>query len=286
MTVLTTSASRTNLVRELFVRTADENYVTARWCARNGLDVDFLWLALHAVEKYLKAVLLLNGRSAKSYGHDLSKLLEDVRTVAGPLVPDHLRRPAELDGPPWPDRPTGEFVRHLEHNGNADNRYLVHGFVTNSEDVHLLDALVFAIRRLCCTLDGHHFLGRGSDARSLTSREMLERFPSHFARMAMPLDDIVDARSPSELRSAALNFNFAFAPAGFEHQVVRSRTSARNAVIDRRILRPLQSSDPERAAEAVEDARWLLDNVHLPKASTTKRIEAAVSVVRARHGWL
>jgi hypothetical protein len=49
------SASKHNLVLELFVRTADENYVTARWCAINQLNTDFLWLSVHALEKYLKA---------------------------------------------------------------------------------------------------------------------------------------------------------------------------------------------------------------------------------------
>jgi hypothetical protein len=40
------TASKNNLARELFVRTADENYVTARWCAIHRLNTDFLWLAV------------------------------------------------------------------------------------------------------------------------------------------------------------------------------------------------------------------------------------------------
>ncbi|WP_024342605.1 hypothetical protein [Bradyrhizobium japonicum] len=55
---MSVEASKNNLARELFVRTADENYVTARWCANNRLNTDFLWLAVHALEKYLKAVLV------------------------------------------------------------------------------------------------------------------------------------------------------------------------------------------------------------------------------------
>ncbi len=55
---MSVSASKNNLVHELFVRTADENYIAARWCAINRLNTDFLWLAVHALEKYLKAVLL------------------------------------------------------------------------------------------------------------------------------------------------------------------------------------------------------------------------------------
>lgn len=52
-----------SIVDELFIKTADDSYVAARWCYANGFDVDFFWLAGHALEKYLKAVLFLNGRS-------------------------------------------------------------------------------------------------------------------------------------------------------------------------------------------------------------------------------
>jgi hypothetical protein len=62
------SASKNNLVHELFVRTADENYIAARWCAINRLNTDFLWLAVHALEKYLKAALLVNGHAKRQLG--------------------------------------------------------------------------------------------------------------------------------------------------------------------------------------------------------------------------
>lgn len=75
------AASKHNIVLELFARTADENYITARWCAINQLNTDFLWLSVHALEKYLKAVLLLNGGSSrrsasdqKTYSHDIVRL--------------------------------------------------------------------------------------------------------------------------------------------------------------------------------------------------------------------
>lgn len=57
-------ADKHSIINELFIATADDNYVLARW---QHLNVDFFWLAVHALEKYLKAVLLLNGKSAKPY---------------------------------------------------------------------------------------------------------------------------------------------------------------------------------------------------------------------------
>lgn len=116
-------ASKHDLARDLFVRTADENYIAARWCAAERLDADFLWLAVHALEKYLKAVLLVNGRSSKGYGHDIVRLNAGVATIAGDLLPDRLARPSDLDIYHWRERSAAEFVQHLLDNGNADNCY-------------------------------------------------------------------------------------------------------------------------------------------------------------------
>ena len=79
-------AEKQSIIDELFIKTADDNYVTARWCFHQNLNVDFFWLAVHCVEKYLKAVLLFNGRTAKlKHGHDISKLYADVLKFADDL---------------------------------------------------------------------------------------------------------------------------------------------------------------------------------------------------------
>ena len=91
------SASKHSLVTDLFVRTADENYITARWCAINRLNTDFLWLAVHALEKYLKALLLLNGKSSKGFSHDIVTLYAAAKAIAGPLLPQRLtHRPTSI----------------------------------------------------------------------------------------------------------------------------------------------------------------------------------------------
>jgi len=198
-------ASKTSLVHELFVRTADENYITARWCAIQRLNTDFLWLAVHALEKYLKAVLLLNGRSARKYGHDIVRLYGQVKALAGPLLPDRLSQPTDLDIYHWRERTPEEFVEHLLRNGNADNRYLIYGYVIASQDLHMLDQMVFAIRRLICPLDERVFRSRRSGSPTFTHRELLARQPEHYSRMFMPLDELVGAKEDSAAREAALN---------------------------------------------------------------------------------
>ena len=48
---------------------------------RNELDQQFLWNSLQAVEKYLKAILLYNGRSSKGIKHNIVKGLELVSAI-------------------------------------------------------------------------------------------------------------------------------------------------------------------------------------------------------------
>ncbi|MGD9538792.1 MAG: hypothetical protein AB7P52_16035 [Alphaproteobacteria bacterium] len=292
---MSVSVSKNNLVHELFVRTADENYITARWCAINQLNTDFLWLAVHALEKYLKAALLVNGRSSvrsvpgqKPYNHDIVRLYAEVKTLAGPLLPDNLTKPANLDTYHWLDRTAEQFMEHLLRNGNAHNRYLIYGYVTRSQDLHMLDAMVFAIRRLICPLDEVWLPGRDPQKPTFTHRELLTRHPEYYGRMAMPLDNLISAQEESPTRAAVLNLNMAFAPEDYQHKPIRSGSSARNPVIIRRILDPLESDDPRFAAEGVEIARWFLANVQVPKGkpndpSVTEQIEAAIEAARAKH---
>lgn len=284
------SASKNNLVHELFVRTADENYIAARWCAINRLNTDFLWLAVHALEKYLKAALLVNGHTSKGYNHNIVRLYADVQALAGPLLPDKLQKPADLDIHHWFERSAEDFIAHLLRNGNADNRYLIYGFTTRSEDLHMLDAMVFAVRRLICPLDERMFPRNDPGAPTVTHRDILAKQAEYYGRMAMPLDDLVRAKEESDRRRAALNLNMAFAPQDYPHEPMRSGSSARNPVIIRRILDPLASGDPRQAAEGVETARWFLANVQVPKGKpadpgVVEQIQNAIEAACAKHGF-
>lgn len=279
-TVLNIATSKNSITHDLFVRTADENYITARWCAVNGLNTDFLWLATHALEKYLKAVLLINGKSSKGYNHDIVKLYEKVKKIGGTLLPKKLSQPVNLDISNWRDRSADDFIEQLCRNGNPHNRYLIFGYTTEREDIFMLDAMVFAIRRLICPLDDFVFFGPHSP--KFTHREELNRQPEYFGRMGMPLDKLISARKDSDTRTAALNLNMAFAPKNFPHTPMRNGFSARNPAIVRRVLKPLDSDNAASAAEGVEIARWLVSNVKLDR-DVEGQIETAINDACAKH---
>jgi len=52
---------------DIFRKQADYDYIAARANYRMRLRQQFLWSAHQAVEKYLKAILLFNGKSARFY---------------------------------------------------------------------------------------------------------------------------------------------------------------------------------------------------------------------------
>ena len=248
------------------------------------------------MEKYLKAVLLVNGRSSKRgapdqkpYGHDIVRLYADVEALAGPLIPKNLAKPADLDIDHWVDRTPKQFMEHLLRNGNADNRYLIYGYITRSQDLHMLDAMVFAVRRLICPLDERRLPSHDPQVPTFTHREQLTCQPGYCMQMFMPLDDLISAREESPARAAALNLNMAFAPEDYQHEPIHSRNSTRNPVIIRRVLDPLESDNPRWAAVGVEIARWFLANVQVPKGKpndpgVTEQIRAAIETAQAKHG--
>src|ERR1700737_1057245 len=94
-------AEKHSIVKELFIATADDNYIAARWCFHENLNVDFFWLAVHCLEKYLKAVLLLNGKSSLGYQHEIIELFEEIKDFANDLLPSSLVRPPDMPAEMW-----------------------------------------------------------------------------------------------------------------------------------------------------------------------------------------
>jgi hypothetical protein len=96
------AAIRHDIIKELFLKTADQTYVVARWCVLNRLYLDFYWNAALGLERLVKAVLLMNGQSSKAggdgkpYSHDIVKLYEAVRLIGPTLLPVMLTQPTGL----------------------------------------------------------------------------------------------------------------------------------------------------------------------------------------------
>jgi HEPN domain-containing protein len=122
---------------------ADGDYISARANYQMRLRQQFLWSALQAVEKYLKAILLFSGKSSRYYYdsaakrkpfmHNLDALYAEVKKIT----------PLRFDIDPKGE----EFLTYLHKQGN--NRYISTSAYMERDAIHQLDALVWEIRRYC-----------------------------------------------------------------------------------------------------------------------------------------
>ncbi len=130
---------------DVFRRQADYDYISARMNYRMQLRQQFLWSAQQALEKYLKGILLYNGKSArfyipqgfsnrKEFGHNLTMLNHEVCKI------DYLK----YDLPEWAQ----PYMGYLAELGGF-NRYLTKSSYNASDAMHKLDELVWNVRRYC-----------------------------------------------------------------------------------------------------------------------------------------
>lgn len=142
-----------DVIYESFVVPGDQDYVTSRLLACNGLPRGFYWAAAQAVEKYLKAFLLMNGVTVKSYkAHPIKDLW-----LASAEIDESI---ADIDVLPhpkiWAETSTLEYLRkfsisdfivELEKHGSADNRYNAFGVEFNTGHLWAMDSLAFSLRQ-------------------------------------------------------------------------------------------------------------------------------------------
>ena len=262
-----------SVVGGFFIDTADDNYVTARWCFLEWLNVDYYWLAVHALEKYMKAALLLNGFSSTSYGHDISKLYGVVKQFASELLPKEFEKPDWPEVDSWVDEKYEDFLSRLYDKGKADNRYQIYGYEKEADDLVKLDMTVFSLRRLCVPLDAYAIRGE-----ELTCRELLSHNPGDWdLSPGLNLEEIAKGHRGRRLSEVLFNENPNFAGREIPDSLVTGKVMGINSILDHYILEPIgKYHGSEKANEAVQLGKWVIDNIHIPKNEKAK-IERAIS---------
>ena len=264
------SAYKANIIEGLFVNTADEAYVAARWAYLNQLHLLFFWNAVHALEKYMKAVLLFNDassicdQSGKFYHHNVIVLLESVKQIGGNLLPDILEVPKEIGTVSSPSESLEVFIRRLYKYGDPNNRYDFYGFAVQEADIFKLDQTVFAIKRLCCPLNAYYF-SEDQGRRGLPDylwRDVLNRSDadSWVCRTTSNLRRLADDGS-ADLKRAIYELNFQFAPIDYRHSKTEFYSASTTSALLRRIFLPFKSGSQEQLDDARILARWVLDKI-------------------------
>ena len=110
---------------------ADRDYISARAMYKLEIDDKFFWHSQHALEKYLKAILLFNEIKVKNQGHDLVKLYN--RMIETLKITDQ-----------------SEVKKYLEEFQMLGlNRYHVNSTFSMTYPLVILDKLVYFFRKVC-----------------------------------------------------------------------------------------------------------------------------------------
>ncbi len=127
-----------DIATRCFRNTADHEYIMARMAYRANLLLQFNWSALHALEKYLKAVCLYNRVDSRYCHHDLRKLRKRLRVL------DFFRLRSD----------TEKFMDAIQNFGG--DRYLSRSWMSRAEDLLRLDRAVWDVRRFCQILNSEY----------------------------------------------------------------------------------------------------------------------------------
>ncbi len=139
----------TEIVCESFIFTGDRDYLTARFAFFQKQSHLFLWSAAQALEKYVKANILLLGQGAITKTHRHKELADSLREVHPERLNIELSMPkswAEQGVDSWPDLDVDGFLLRIEKLGAPDVRYDQAQLEVHLQDLVLLDRLAFRLR--------------------------------------------------------------------------------------------------------------------------------------------
>ncbi len=211
---------------DVFRKQADYDYVSARMNYRMQLRQQFLWSGQQAIEKYLKAILLFNGKSGryylkpdsekqKQFNHDLEKLSCEVEKIT------HLNYALSEE-----DR---RFLVYL--NAQGVNRYLTMSSNNLPEAIHDLDRLVWNVRKYCQDISDRAIGCREEVAgmkeaviRGINNPELIKR-PTRFELFNGELERILN-RKHSDLARKGLVWANVFYGKRSKHTITYSSFSS------------------------------------------------------------
>ena len=235
------------IVYDCFVFPAKQDHILAIFCHKIGFMLQFYSSASQSIEKLLKASLLLNGKSAKSQGHDLVKLFREVEQYASNFFPNHLNAPAELKNRvQWANEPPVKFLERIKRFTSPDAKYGVYGWSCFYEDIFKMNNLILYAMPTAYDLDE---IIRFGDTEWKPRDELL--MDSEFR------GDIlsgIDIDPDTSLRDILLRGNFCFAPKDYDHGDNLPLKSTHGIAAIEEVL----------ASNDAEWAQWVVDNIKLP----------------------
>lgn len=260
------------ITRRMFVTTADSNYIMARLAFFHELDFDFFWLSLHALEKYYKAILLINGSTAKKYSHKLTDLHSAVMTLEPRFPIGPFSDPA-IEDLLWRDEPIERYLKRLDLLGSPDNRYATYGYSLRTDDLFKVDQLVWHVRRCCRqirykipSLNGQIEIDH---VKELRNGKGLWKLGSH-----TPIEDLLAKSDKDALRSEFLYLNIPFAP-GASHALISDRSASHQPPFAEYFrLMNTPDADPSVRERSAEILRWAMKHIQFNRRDYDEILKA------------
>lgn len=243
---------------------------------------------VHCLEKYFKAVLLMNGRSSLRFSHNIVRLYAAVRPLAPELLISQFVRPENMPASMWREESVVDFIRRLYQDGNADNRYLLYGYGRNPEDLFKLDQVVFSVRRLAQALEVRYVGEDEDDGLPRDSRrQALAKRPTKHENLQSNFEQTMEGKRGEELQRVLLNWNFPFTDHHYRHEPSTFTSAYQNPILMTRLYEPLDCGESQ-FAEGDRLWEWVQSNIQLPPALITE-IEAErgrrkAATIAARRG--
>ncbi|WP_412508394.1 HEPN domain-containing protein [Roseovarius sp. SYSU LYC5161] len=238
----------------MFRDAADEDYLVARMSARSRLQFQYCWSSQQAIEKYLKAILLLNNRSI-NFTHDLTDMFSSATDIAEDLIPSILvppnvfpRERALFAFPPF--EPVSDYIKRVERLGRPDNRYRSYSITLDFGDLNKLDNLCFMLRRIAFPLD---MLVEGYNE---TARELLGKHPLLQLHPKMGFQNNIHKGAKDIIGESFRWRNFSYF---YEEAVDQEKICAGGSAINSEIFLNIEGGQ-----ERLEALAWLADHA-LPK---------------------
>lgn len=150
------------IIHDMFIATADHDYLCARWSVFSGLHRHFFWSALQTLEKYFKAHLLFCKEPVKDYDHKIVNLYDKLKEKNDFLSSVTLNPPdafqelvTEIS---WGPNDVYSFITEIDKYGNSSNRYDFFGTNYDFSYLFKLDALAYLLRSKLTELTDIPFL--------------------------------------------------------------------------------------------------------------------------------
>lgn len=258
---------------DFFVLPADQNYFLARFTRIYGFAGEFWWQSLQAIEKYLKAGLLLNGVSVKkSKGHEIFALWEEHSSIFGELAVTSFVKPALLHDDFWRPQTVGDFIHDVETQGQPDSRYGLVSHREQKDDLFKLDQLVFELRRRTIGLDW--IVGRDwpenelEEYKDRTYRDVILEKPDYQVRPIIPPKATLNVGG-DDITDLFHSWNFAFSRG--PEDLSRKPTANLIPMLSTTNAHPFQLIEALNLQKMIgppvnERIQWLLDSIKLPRS--------------------